>query len=307
MSAHGRRPMPTWFVILVALVYGLLLRLEPALAPGGDPHVRYAWFAWLILAAQAIWTGVQIAAKVTLTILAYAVQALWATVQLFYNTAREIGQAAIHGFQTTWKFLRTTFDTILWPGWVKFWTWIDRARIWLDAFFRPAFEFLRFVRDEILGFYDKWVRPIMDTIGIARKVLDVLYSLGLDWAKKLDQELARIEDKINEPFLFALRQINLVIGVLDRIVTADGLFQRLALVRSLERDVRYVSRAFVNWRSHPVDASMIGDIKAHVNQRTFRDVTRDTEEALLTGGGRYGPIVSEAVAQWRLYLDGRAP
>lgn len=307
MSARHRPPPPSWFVALVALALWYVQRaMLPADVPD-PPPLQYAFFGWLIPLAGAIYQGLKAVGELGLFLLYQMIQGLWKAFGNIYNAAIDIGKGVLRGFGVAWGFIKKLYTDLLLPGWTKFWQWIDRARHWLEDFFRPIFEFLRRIREEILKFYDKWVRPILDTIEIARKALSVFKALGFEWAKKLDALLVQVEEKINAPFLFALQKLNEVINIIDRIVTADGLFQRLALIRSLERDVRYVSRAFINWRAAAVADDSYARIKQRASQRTFRDITRDTEEALQTGGGRYGPIVSEAVAQWRLYLDGRAP
>lgn len=299
--------MPSWFVLLVALVAAYCVR---AALPAGTPEtppLQFAWFAWVVIAAQAIWAGIQATGQVIVIALQFAVHALFLVVEYIHNALIEVGKAAMSGFRSAWTFLRTTYEDVLKPGWQKFWLWVDRARAWLNNFFAPVFRFLRDLRNEILGFYEHWVRPVLDAIEIARKGLQVLASLGIEWAKKLDGELARLEALIDAPFQFALRKINEVIGIVDRIVTADGLFQRLALIRSIERDLRYVSRAMVNWRSQPLTDADYVPMKSLPGVRTMADVTRDTEEILLFGTGRYEPIVKEMRAQWEIYLKEAAP
>jgi hypothetical protein len=282
MIARARRPMPTWFVLLVALAYWLIFRHELAATPADPRGVQYAWFAWIIIVAQAIWTGVEIAGHVTLVALHWAVVAIWTWLQLIMNAARELGIGVLRGFKASWSFLQATYENILRPGWEKFWHWIDRARHWLEEFFAPAFKVLRRIRDEILKFYEHWVTPVLDAIGIARKVLTVLTTFGIEWAKALDAKLAWLEDKINEPFLFALRQINSIIGVLDRIVTANGLFQRLALIRSIERDIMYVHAQLFNGRSNPLAAADLSGLANGNTPRKPAEIFSQLDRALLT-------------------------
>jgi len=258
MTPRARRPMPNWFLALVALVCWWLLHATPAATAPAPAPLQYAFWGWIILVAQAIWAGAEVVGQVSLAVLGYAVQALWMTLRLFYNTALEIGKGAMVGFRASWAFLKAAYDDVLKPGWTKFWMWIDRARKWLDSFFKPVFDFLYAVRQQILDFYDQWIRPILDAIDIARKVLNVLSSLGVEWAKALDAKLAWLEAKINEPFLYALGKINEVIGIVDRIVTANGLFQRLALIKSIERDIKYIHDRLIASRLKPLDSHQIG-------------------------------------------------
>lgn len=302
MTRRHRRPMPTWFVALVALALWSVVRVtQPADAPA-HPPVLYAWWGVVVMIAQAIWTGIEAAGQATLVAVHWAVVALWSVVSLIHNAALELGRGFMRGFQVSWGFLKSAYGTILQPGWSKFWGWVDRARAWLENFFAPAYRFLRFVRDEVLAFYDHWVRPILDSIDIARKVLGVLRTFGFEWAIALDNKLAELERKIYEPFQFVLAKINEAIGVLDQVVTAGGLFQRLALIRSIERDLRYVWRAMANWRHFPLGPEDYTRMRKLSRTHTLEQVQHDTEEAIETGGGRYGPIIEEMSVQWRLYL-----
>lgn len=301
MTMPHRRPMPTWFLIVFALVYGWLLRQQAAAAPVDPLPMTYAWFAWVVIIAELIWSGVQVAAQLTLVFLQWLVAILWVAVQEAFFALREIGQAAINGFRASWDFFRATYENIIRPALEKFWTWVDQARQWLTDLFKPVFEFLASVRAELLKFYDTWVKPILDTIDIARKLLGVLYSLGIDWARTLDQELARLEEKINEPFQFALRQINAIINVIDRIVTADGLFQRLALVRSIGRDIAYVHQEYLKVSLKDLSPTEIA--KRHAAKYPGNDpAVPGSELAKLykAHDGQYAAVVAELVPTWRI-------
>jgi len=298
-----RRVAPVWFQVLCAIGMAIAWRLH---APT-DPHPPAVQLAfWPIFGAVAswIWSAVQVAATVSVHTLHVIVGWLLVAVRYLGTGLWSIGKDLTKGLLHAWQFLRTTYDTILKPAWLKFWRVVDWAKRTLDDFFRPIFRFLRHLRDELLKFYDRWVRPILDSIGIARKVLSVFRALGLEWAKKLDAKLASLEEQIDRPFRLLLAKINEVLNFVNRIATANGLFQRLALVRSIERDIRYVSRAFTNWRSRPLVAADYDTIRQRINERTLADVKRDTIEALETGGGRYGPFIDEMSAQWRIYLTG---
>lgn len=301
MTWRRWRP-PFWIVVVALLAIRVLAWGDGSpTAPDGTP-IQEAFWTILLVVAQAIWAGVQAAGEVTLYVLTVAFNTLKAWVGHLFDGLVELGKDTITGFIKSWEFLRATYDTVFRRGWEKFWYWVDRAHKWLDDFFAPIFRYLRLVRDEILGIYTRFVRPVLDVIDTTRKVLNVLSSLGFEWAKALDRKLLELEQKIDAPFRLVLRKINEAINVLDRVVTADGLFQRLAMVRSIERDIRYVSRAIVNWRSSPVTTAQFDSIKAQGQKRTLRDIQRDTEEALLTGGGRYAPLIEESVEQLRIYL-----
>jgi hypothetical protein len=122
--------------------------------------------------------------------------------------------------------------------------WILRVFKWLKDTFGPVIEFLVMIRNEILKFYTKWLKPILDTIDVLRRILSIASLLGIDAARKLDAKLAELERRIRLPLDIVIRKINEVIDVVDRIMTLDGLVQRVTLIRSL---IAYQRDALAVW------------------------------------------------------------
>ncbi|MGH2667512.1 MAG: hypothetical protein ACRDH5_00040 [bacterium] len=265
--------------------------------------VSFAWWQFVVMVGGWILQGLQAAGRVTLIILQWSVKALWAFAIAVQHAGIAIGKGLAKFGKASWGFLRMAYREVLKPAWTKFWHFVDRVRATLERIFKPIIKFLVRVQKELLKFYGKWVRPVLDLIGVARRVSRVLASLGLDWARALDRELARIEEAIDRPFCFALAKINEVINVVNRIVDANGLFQRLTLIRSIERDLRYVTRAFANWRSKPLTEADYDELRKSARAVTLEDVTTNIEAVLLRNEGRYRPIAEEAAAQWRIYLS----
>lgn len=284
--SRDRHPAPLWFVLVCMAAFVVVARLTtPATS---DPlAVQQGFWIFVALLAGWIWKGLEVVGRVSLHVLHASVIALWGFARSVFNGLLDLGKLAAHGFKAAWGLLRQLYTDILRPVWIKFWKLIDRLRGTLERIFRPVLDFLNTIREELLGFYDDWIRPILDTIGIARKWLNILSLLHIDFAKKLDAKLASIEDAIDAPFRFVLGQLNALINLVNRIVTADGLFQRLALVRSLERDMLYVDRLWRNMRSHPLTNSDRNDL-AEVNRPpTIEQMGRDFDRYLQT---RDGPV-----------------
>jgi len=296
MSARPRPAPPGWFIALVA--FGLWY-VQRAMLPADlllPPAPSLAFFGWLVPLASAIYAGLKAVGELSLFLLLSMIRGLWAAFGNIYNAAVDIGKGVLRGFGVAWNFIKKLYTDLLQPGWTKFWQWIDRARHWLEDFFKPIIEFVRRIREEILKFYDKWVRPVIDTIEVFRKALSVFKALGFEWAKKLDDALARVEETINAPFLFALQKLNEVINVIDRIVTADGLFQRLALIRSLERDMRFVRNSWHQALTKPFTAD---EIDARKKAGRQQDVVKATDKAAQyyeTRSGPNAPLIEELTA-----------
>lgn len=115
-------------------------------------------------------------------------------------------------------------------GWVK---WIQNVAALLKKWLDPIVRFIRAIRDNIMRIYERFVRPVLDAIDIARRVLRIAAALGLDWAKALEEKLTRVTEIITEPFLKIVAKLNEAIDWINRIITIDGLLQRFTLFRSL--------------------------------------------------------------------------
>jgi hypothetical protein len=254
---------PWWFVWLVAVALALCLRaLLPASATApGDALPQLAFWQFIVAIAGAIWKGLEVAGRVALQILTWSVQQLWVFATTVYNAVKRVGSAFAIVGRKVWNFLEATYDHVLKPAWTKFWHWFDRFRRWLEDVARPIFKFLRTVHDVLLKFYTHFIRPILDFLDLTRGVLRTLGTFGLKWARTLDRKLADIEDKIDRPFRLVMAKVNEIINLVNRVVTADGLFQRVALMRSIARDYRLVYNTLVNSFSHPLTAGDLDDLE----------------------------------------------
>lgn len=303
-----RRRAPFWFELTVAVALALGVRaLEAWLQPAGrgagdDPPVYLAFWQIIATIASTIWKGLEVAGRVTLEVLKWSVLQLWQFARVAYDAVREVGKGLVLAARRSWDFFQSTYEHVLKPAWQHFWKWFERSKQWLEDIFRPVFKWLNFARKHLLNFYTKYVRPILDVLGIAQKVLGVLERIGFEWAGKLDQQLAELQRRIDLPFRFALAKINEVVNLLNRIVTLDGLIQRVALVRSIERDIREVRRAFVNWGSSPLTAEEWRDLKRRGAPRSDAEITRDFSDLVGRGSGPRAALAEELAETWRARL-----
>lgn len=242
-TRRGPRACALLLAVLVALV---ARHLAPAPVEPGAP-VAVAWWFWVPILAEWIWKGLEIAGKITLNALAWAVRALQIVATKAYNFGLELGRDTITAFRKAWQALRRVYTDVLRRGWTKFWWLVDRVRTTLDRVLGPVFHILQAIRKQILDFYNYWVRPILDTIDVTRRILGILKRLGVEWAAALDAKLGSIESWIDEQFQRVLGEINKVINTVNRIATFDGLLQRLALVRSITRDFHVIGEEYARW------------------------------------------------------------
>lgn len=299
-----RSTAPLWFSVCVAAALGLVLRAllgtEEATGSAGGRALEtsYAFWGLVIGVITWIWRGVEAAGKITLTALGYSVKLLWTFAQKTANALIDVGHGVLTGLQKAWKFFELTYEKVLKPAWTKFWRWFDKFRSWLDQTFGPVIEWLRELRDNLLGFWKTYVRPWLDLIDATRRVLRVLSSLGLSWARELDRKLAELSERIERPFRVLLAKVNEVINLVNRVVTLDGLIQRVALIRSMERDVRFFHRALVNWRIAPLGADDWRHVKGALDRRTPAEVTAEFSGMVARGEGPLAPVASEMALVW---------
>ena len=203
-------------------------------------------------------------------------------------------------FAKAWDALRIVWSDVLRPAIV----WLDgairRVQAWLKDTFAPVFQWLRRVRDEIQGIYDRFVRPVLDTIEFIRQVNRVLLTFHITFLKKLDAELARLEHWIEEPIQWLNAKVNELINAVNYIVTADGFFQRYALVRSLGKHAPDWTKIFWLSQTAPIDAGAVDAAKGRVVDATPASYYGAQLGAFYRdGSGDFAPDINALVDVWR--------
>jgi hypothetical protein len=304
-----RTPPPLWFSICVAVALAWLCRYslagsaDAALAGGHQPHVQQAFWPIVFAIVSAIWRGLEVAGRVTLAAVAYSVKLLWLFASKAANGVIAVGNALLKGLRVAWQFFELSYEKVIKPAFTKFWRWFDKFRKWLDDTFGPVLKYLRELRQHLLNFWKWWIRPWLDFIDVTRRLLHVLSSLGLGWAAALDRRLADLEARIERPFRLLLAKLNEVIHLVDRVITGNGLLQRVALLRSLERDYKYAWRVAMNPWQKPLDPE---DQRRHDEGRTTKtvtDVATDTQEYMRDGTGPSAAVLDEMALIWKRYFE----
>src|SRR6266542_1548630 len=308
MPTSRPRRAPLWFVVLTSAVFALLLRelVPPPLTsrgggtPDGPPALAF-WFVFILI-AEAIWKGVEVAGKITLVFLQYSVTILWKFARLIAEGAFTVGKFAWKGLKVGWGLMRDTYTHVLKPA-VKFlWKWVDKTERWFERTFGPLMKWLRRLRTWVLDFYKNYIRPFLDIIDVTRRALRVLGSLGLDWARALDAKLGAIEEAIDRPVRWLVAQLNEIINVVNRVVTADGLFQRSAYIRTLARDYKQAWNELA-WGYHrPITAARRAEVAASFNTKSWAEIIRDIKASLSTHSGADAALIGEVATTVRARL-----
>lgn len=223
-----------------------------------------------------LFNGISAALVAAVEFLQWAVTALWAYAISVYNALIGLTGKVLEGFRRSWDFLRATYDDVLKPAWQAFWKIIDRVKAILHQVFDPVLKFLYTVREYILDFYRRFVRPVLDAIDAVRQVLRVLELLHVKFAAQLDAALGQLEALIDKPFRLVLEKLNEIVNVVNRVITADGLFQRLALIRSLQRDVQFALRVFTNSQLR----ALTGDEREAITRATVTQTVSELNDSL---------------------------
>jgi hypothetical protein len=302
------RRAPFWFVVLVSVGAALALRQVESYFPlvSGRPlddgRPALAFWVFLVAVAEVVWKGAEVAAKIALHILQYSVHLLWRFATLIAKGVGQLGTYAWKGLRQAWQLLRLTYSHVLKPAWKFVWKWVDKTERWLSRTFGPLVKRLRWLRDWVLKFYATYVRPILDMIDVTRRALRVLASLGVEWARALDRQLAELEARIERPFRLVLAKLNEVINIVNRVVTADGLFQRLAYIRTLERDMRFVKNELANAFHRPATAQELERATAKDKELTPAQHISEARAVARRRDNPYASRIDEEVTDVRRML-----
>lgn len=175
------------------------------------------------------------------------------------------------------------------------------ARI-LDKIFGPIIDFLDKVKFHLKKIYDKVIKPIIDTIEFVRSVLKLLSLFHIDWAKKLDTKLQQLEEYVLAPYELIVAKLNEVSNWINRIVTLNGLLQKVLLLQSLLRDAGAVSNLTFNSALKDRGTGLNPRSPGGVDTIAPETVVRDMRLHFETGNAKYSGVIRESVANVRLML-----
>lgn len=203
-------------------------------------------------------------------------------------------------FTRIWSLLRRFWTDVLKPILVKVGKLIEALKHLLERIFKPIIDIITKVRGWLQKIYNNFVKPILDIIDAFRLFLRGLGALGVDWAKDLDQKLGELETKLTAPLLTAIKYLNQLASLVDRIMTLDGLFQKLIWIQSLA-GYRKPTIAFL-WNSHSTPITDRADVKAKYKTPAKEKTTADLGEAIEFKSGDLYDRHSELTTQMRLWL-----
>lgn len=304
MTTLPRRPWRAWAAdgAAWALVLAGLCLVGGDSAADGPAVAFIGIWTGIVTVASTLWkigsTAVTVAVKYAIVGLRWAVNNL---TRLIVSGLKKSAVFLARNVQTLGRFLRNGFVALVRN--------VQRAALWLKGtlthIFRPVLQFLDRVKGYIRRIYDRFIKPVLDVIEIMRRVFRLLGYLGIDWARALDRKLGQLENLITLPFEWVVGKINELIGVINRIVTADGLLQRLVLINSLLRDYPMTTNMWWNGQIRPLHDYEAARYSKRPLQVPTDQAIRDLDQHLTTRDADVSPLIDEVAASIRLTLSRR--
>jgi len=198
-----------------------------------------------------------------------------------------------------YKLFASFWSAVLRPFIGYVWRAVDHLQAWLKGTFGPALKFLEMLRQRTLDIYNKYFKPVLDTIDVARRTLQLLAVFRVQWARELDRKLAELQDAILWPIREVMLRLNQAMDWINRIVTLDGLFQRLTLLRSITRDIGRIGAIWHAAHSRPLTDEERRTDPSLPPLVTAAETISDHRLWLRTGGGRQASSIAEWSAELR--------
>lgn len=224
---------------------------------------------------------------------------VWQVIKIIGGAILDVAGVVGRTFVRVWGFFGKFWNSVLRPFVTWSWQQIQKLHAWLKDTLGPVLKFLNAVREDILRIYDKWLKPIFVTLDVLRSITRLLAEFHVPFAQKIDDKLSALETRLLRPIRFALEKVNEAIGWIDRIVTFDGLFQRLTLIES---QWRYVGDMWnVLLKHQPAGVSFAENERRRQqpgHQITAGELSKQLTEYYTTGGGDLAPDVAALSPVW---------
>lgn len=176
----------------------------------------------------------QIAAEIGAA-LAYLFELIVSVFIFLWNVLVLVAQFFLGLMGDIGKFFAHIWDNFFKGIFTRLLTAIGTFGKWLHAIFGPVVKFLRNVSRYIDRIYNRYARPILRILRIARVFLTLLRALGIKWAGKLDSILGKIQTDIQRAFLTVKQYLNVMIDLLNILADPSNLLRRPTTLLSLRR------------------------------------------------------------------------
>lgn len=110
---------------------------------------------------------------------------------------------------------------------------LGKIQDWFKRHFGWLFNWVHRIQSILQWVYKHILRPALIFLEVTRLVLRLLASLGVKWAKRLDDALGRLEQKLLNVFLTITRFVNDIASILDVLFNTWGAVRRSLFLWSL--------------------------------------------------------------------------
>jgi hypothetical protein len=241
------------------------------------PHVP-AWVPWLLLVGQFGWdngdngnilggllSGV---AAYLISLIQFVWSVLVAVVNYLVAVINFMWQFLLRLFQDVKNALTWVWENVIKGTLTKAVSIFARVRNWLQKVLGPIIKYIQLAKKLMDEYFNKYIKPIINTLNIFRKFLGVFRILGFKWAARLDGDIAKIEGKITEVYTTLRGYLNTAITYLDLIVDPLGILRRNPLFAALIKSAPELQNLLYAATQRPLTGSEIDSAKQDATRYT---------------------------------------
>lgn len=213
---------------------------------------------------------------------------LWHAVKEAARYAAEFARWVRNGIDYLWtRYVRPIAQAL--------WTAAEKVSAFLKRILGPVIEVLVKLQKALTWLWTNVVSPILDAIGMARRVLQLLGKLGFEWALKADAWLADLERRIIQGFGKLTGWLNEVLDFLWQITTPAGLLNPKWLFGSMAPYVSTLGR----WLIQAGVETFYDEEKDRLMREYPPNTHADLDRQLATGEIRRRPVadVTHAIVE----------
>ena len=129
--------------------------------------------------------------------------------------------------------LRKLWDLVLKPVFAQVAKLVDQMQRLIDRILKPYLEVMRRIRAIIFDIYGRYLGPLVESIQKVRQAMAILRHARVPFAKKLDEQLVRIQVKLLAPISALLQRTNEHSGFINILLSARMILQRPIFTRSM--------------------------------------------------------------------------
>jgi hypothetical protein len=241
------------------------------------------FLAYLLAILQFIWS-----------VLVFVANYIWAALNWIANFFYTL-------FQDIQKGLKWIWENVIKSGLTKLITLFQKVRAWLSSFLKPVVDFLKKVRAWYDWMFNHFWKPILNMIGILRKILTIFRLLGFKWAARLDGDLAMIEEKIVQIYTTLRGYINTAITWIDLIIDPTGILRRNPLFAAIFQSSNELRNVLLTVPTRPLTGGEMDQQTADRNSMTLAQQKSDFQNYY--SQGQLPPDMAQSQKDCQAYLD----